>query len=123
MGALSRLVDRFLTRRRQPLQVDVRVHRALLTAPYAGEAYFVNVLNASPDQPITVTQVLFDAAGTRISVLARPLPATVLPGQQWETWIAPNELPPGSIDVERSFHVVLADESVVASVPREDEAF
>ena len=120
MGTLSRLIDRLLRHRPPRIDVHVRVHRAMLSDPYAGEAYFVNVLNTSPQQSITVTHVLFDAAGTQISVLTRPLPATVLPGEQWETWISPSELPPGSIDVEHSFRVVLADDSVVASAPREN---
>ena len=90
----------------------------MLVAPYQGEAYFINVLNASPERSVTITHVWLETA-VKMAVSTKPLPATVPPGQQWETWIETRELPPGTVDVEQLARVALADDTVIASVPRE----
>jgi hypothetical protein len=94
----------------------VRVHRA----PPAGresEAYVITVLNASRGS-VTVREVWLQAA-LRISVSTRPLPVTIGSGEQWETWIEPRELPPGTAGVERLARVGLADGRVIVSKPRD----
>jgi len=118
-STFARLVDRFFSRRDQPADVRVRVRRARRMASSTADAYFVTVANTSPEE-VTIRHVLFDAAGTMITLLTTPLPATVAPGQQWETWIDERELPPGFVDVEYSFLVILADDSLLASTPHEE---
>ena len=114
---MTRILDKLFPWRRRRVDVRVRVHRAALPAPHRADAYFIDVLNASPEQSVTVTHVWLETA-LKISVLTRPLPATVAPGQQWETWIEARELPPGTAGVERLARVALADDTVIASAPR-----
>jgi hypothetical protein len=73
------------------------------------------VLNTSR-APVTVTEVWLQAA-LRISISTRPLPVTIGPGEQWETWIEQRELPPGTTGVEQLARVGLTDGQVISSEP------
>jgi hypothetical protein len=81
------------------------------------EAYVISVRNASRES-VTVSEVWLQTA-VRISVSTRPLPVTIEPGEQWETWIEPRELPPGTAGVERLARVGLIDGRVISSKPGE----
>ncbi len=117
VSTLIRLLERLLAWRRRRVDVRVRVHRALLGAPHKGEAYFINVLNASFERPATLTHGWVETP-TKISVFTRPLPVAIPAGGQWETWIETRELPPGTADVEHLVRIALADDTVIASAPR-----
>jgi hypothetical protein len=94
----------------------VRVHHGQ-PAGGQGEAYVITVLNSSQG-PVTVAEVWLQA-GLRISISTRPLPVTIGPGEHWETWIEPRELPPGTTGVERLARVGLIDGHVITSKPRD----
>jgi len=120
VSTLTWFLDKLFARRRhQRNDVRVQVHRATLVAPEQGDAYFITVLNTSPERSVTITNVWLETA-VKISVLTRPLPVAIEQGQHWETWIEARELPPGTTDVEHLARVALADDTVIASRPRED---
>lgn len=96
------------------------MHRAfLLTAPDQPEAWFVNVLNASPSRTVGVTHVWIEAT-PRTYATARKPPSRLGPDEQWETWIEVADLPPDAGDVTTLARVQLTTGEVVESVPRED---
>jgi hypothetical protein len=103
------ILDRLFPGRRRVL---VRVRSGTLPAPQGAEAYFIEVANASPRQPVTVERVWLESP-VKISVTTRPLPVTIGPGEGWETWIESRELMPGTTGVERLVRVALADGTVI----------
>jgi hypothetical protein len=108
VGALARLLDTVLPGRRR--RVRVRVRRDALRSGV--EAYVVEVENASPGKPITVTRVWLETA-VKVAITTRPLPVTIEPGERWETWIEARELMPGTTGVDRLARVALSDGTVV----------
>jgi hypothetical protein len=84
-----------------------------------GEAYFLNVQNASPEREITVTHVWI-ATEPPVHAVARQLPAQIKPGAQWETWIPVNDVPAGTENVERLGRARLGNDTELKSVPRTD---
>jgi hypothetical protein len=94
------------------------VHRAVLIGGGA-ECYFVNVYNASPRRPVTVTHVWFEVSPPQ-DVLTTPLPAKIGPGEHWETYTQVSKLGAAVFDVERLARVKLADGTILESEPRTD---
>jgi hypothetical protein len=94
--------------------VSVRVHRGPLESDER-DAYVITVRNDTR-RAITLTEAWL-TTGLRISISTRPLPVTIGPGEQWETWIEARELPPGTAGVEHLARIGLADGRVVASKP------
>lgn len=126
-------LDHLLRRHEQRTEVRLRVHRALLLAPrlsrerytqgYSAppedkDCYFLNVWNASPQRRVQVTHVWVETPG-HLAVLTRPLPVTIEPGEQWETWVEATDLP-GGLVVEEVARAQLADGTVLRSEPRLD---
>lgn len=131
-------VDRLRQRR---FDVRLRVHRAwfldesflresrsslagnMIRASHATgqirEAYFLNVQNVSPEREVTVTHVWI-ASEPSAHALAKPLPAQINPGAQWETWIPVDQIPADTEDVERLGRARLGDDTELKSVPRTD---
>jgi hypothetical protein len=68
------------------------VHRSYL--PTGRECYFLNVTNLSRDRTIEVTHVWF-ATDPLVPALPtdRPLPKTLKPDENWETWVEADRLP------------------------------
>ncbi len=133
MFGLTWLID-FVDRWRQRrVDVYLRVHRAWFAstpdpyrtttttlAPDLGlerECYFLNVQNASPEREVTLTHVWI-ASEPPVDALAKPLPARIKPGSQWETWIPVDDVPTGTENVERLGRARLGDDTEVKSVPR-----
>jgi hypothetical protein len=99
----------------------VRVHRAfLLNAPGQPEAWFVNVLNASPSRAVGVTHVWVETPFGRIDVVTRKRPNRLGPDEQWETWIEASALPSGTGDLTTSARALLTTGQVIESVARQD---
>lgn len=89
-----------------------------MTDPEQPECYFLNVLNGSPERTVTVTHVWIEGE-PHVAVMTRPLPATIPPDQQWETWIRVDAVPQGTV-VERAGRAQLADGNVIRAEPRTD---
>jgi hypothetical protein len=65
----------------------VRVHRAVfLEAAGQPEAWFVNVLNASPSRTVGSTHVWIETTPRTYAMTRKP-PSRLGPDEQWETWI------------------------------------
>ncbi len=117
--------DRLLDRRRKRTEVHLRVHRAVLTIlngqPLAQplDAYFLNVWNASPEQTVQVTHVYIETPGGQLGVLVKPLPVTIAPRHEWETWLPVGSVPAG-VDVEHAARARIGDGTIIESVPRVD---
>ena len=135
MFSLTWLID-FVDRWRQRrVDVHLRVHRAwFVSAPESfrsprgvlasdpvsrGECYFLNVQNASPEREVTVTHVWI-ASEPSVHAVARPLPARLAPGAQWETRIPVEDVPSDAQNVERPGRARLGDDTEIRSVPRAD---
>lgn len=101
------------------LDVRVRVHRGVLYAPGQPEAWFVNVLNASPIRPAAITHVWL-VTEPETPVLTRKPPSELSPGHEWETWILVADVPATTEDVHTLARVRLTTGDVIPSVPRED---
>jgi hypothetical protein len=100
------VADRLLKRHDERIEVHLQVHRAdlhLLNGKRVPptECFFLNVWNASAERRVQVTHIWIEIEGSQMHVLARPLPATIEPQHQWETWVEADSLPSG-LDVERS---------------------
>lgn len=119
MGILSRILDRRRGTDREA-EILVHLHRSGLGAVQGRDAYLIEVVNASAEHPATVTHVWIETP-TRLSVLTRPLPVTIPPGEQWETWIETRELPPAPVGAKPRACVAFGDETVVASTLSEHE--
>ncbi len=116
---------------RRQTDVRVRVHRAVLlrtphspsgmtvTGQVGVDAYFINVLNASPVRAVGITHVWL-ATEPETHILTRAPPARLEPDSEWETWVEVDDLPAGTTGVERLARVRLTNGSVVESVPRDD---
>ena len=115
------VADHLLARHRQRVQVHLRVHTAMLQTTPPVACHFLNLWNASPERRVQVTHVWIEpSGGGHVSVQTRPLPATVEPQHQWETYVPVSAVPPGT-DVEHSARVKLASGDVIESVPRGDD--
>ena len=102
--------------------VAVRVNKAAFTTdPQRTPCYFVNILNTSPEQ-VTVTDIWF-ATNPAVHVLAKKMPVRIAPNDQWETWIAANQLPDDTEAPETLAAAALADGTVVSSEPGDDVAW
>ena len=62
--------------------------------------------------------VWIQASGAHVPVLIRPLPATIGPRQQWETYVQVAAV--GDVDATRLARAQLAEGDVVESEPRTD---
>jgi hypothetical protein len=117
LNLLTWFLDR-LERRRTDVQV--RVHRAfLLNAPGQPEAWFVNVLNASPSRAVGITHVWIEMEPP-MHVVTRKPPSRLAPDEEWETWIETGALPPGTGDLTTLARVRLTTGRVIKSVARRD---
>ena len=100
------------------LDVRVRVHEAMLSAPYQADAFFINVTNHSPAR---------SAKPTHVTVLTTPQIAVVNPirpfrtlasnGDSWETWVEKQSLPNPNEDIRGLVQVRLSTGELIMSVP------
>jgi hypothetical protein len=82
--------DRLLGYARGKLVVRVRVHHAYLDGKVP--AFFINVQNESPQRSAQVTHVWFESTPA-VPVLTKPLPKTIAPNTEWETFIPEEQAP------------------------------
>jgi hypothetical protein len=125
MSTITWIADKVIDRRRKRTETHLRVHRAFLTilngqllAPPV-EAYFLNVWNASPEQPVQITHVYVETPTGQLSVLTKALPVTVPALHEWETWL-PVANVPQDVDVTQASRARLSNGTVVESVERHD---
>lgn len=85
-------------------------------------AYFVNVANQSVQRNAVVTHVWLanDDGSATAHLTAKPLPYTIPPDHEWETWVLEADVPPGTTDVYTSARVRLSGDVELASEKREN---
>jgi hypothetical protein len=117
-GPVKLAWDRLLEHARGKLVVHVRVHHG-----YLGDgkpAYFINVQNESPQRSVQVTHVWLESKPP-VPVLTKPLPRTISPNTEWETFILEKDAPANSlttiVDLTR---VRLSGEHVLRAEMRAD---
>ncbi len=121
---LTWVADKLLDRRQKRIDVQLRVHRALLTIlngkPLTQpiDAYFLNVWNASPERQVQITHVYVETPTGQLGVLTKPLPVTVAAQHEWETWLPIDEVPQG-VDVMHASRARLSNGTIIESVPRD----
>ena len=110
-------LDHVFARHRRRIDVRLRVHRAYVTNhPQQPECYFLNLFNASPERPVTITHVWIETDPS-VPVMTKPLPVRIESGAQWETFV-PVASVPQDAEVECLGRAMLADGTVLKSSPR-----
>lgn len=89
-GVLTWLVEKILQTIDFRTRVSVLVHEAYIERDLEGTPkFFIKVTNLSKSRDITVTHVWVGDEGGGVDILnvMRPLPKTLRPTEQWETWV------------------------------------
>jgi len=104
-------------------KLKVRVHIAsFVDDPMSKQHFFINVRNCCKRRQITIVDVFYPDIFTNSIIHLhadgrRPLPATILPGQEWETWV-PLSAIVGEKDERKRFIVETAGGHFVTSSKR-----
>lgn len=116
-SVLTWLADHLIRRHEKRLDVRLRVHAGYFQRDAAQVPHwFLNVWNASPERPATVTHVWIESE-PRVYVQSKKLPVTIPPEQEWETYLPVVQVPAG-VDAQTMARARLTGDVVVESEPR-----